>query len=96
MIAHRVEQSGARLNLNVSRGSVHVKSDLDVSRERRWLFFLCFCVRPEVVGNGSAGAGDAYTLQKLTPAWIVAIMIITRLGHCFSPALVILVKPLSA
>src|SRR6202008_1875821 len=47
-----------------------------------------FCFSPQMVGYRGARAGDTDALQKFAPAWIVIIPIFTRLGHCFSPAVV--------
>ena len=70
MIAQRVQESGAWLNLNVSRGAVDVENDLYISRECRWcrLLFLSFGFGPKVIGNSGAGAGDTDSLEKLASA----------------------------
>src|ERR1041385_5661683 len=83
MIAQRVEQRGARLDLNVSRLAVNIKRDPGVARERRRLFVLCIGFELEVVGDRSARAGDTYTFQKLAPSGVVFLVftIVTRLRH---------------
>src|SRR5690349_8489150 len=59
MIAQRVEQRRARLDLNIPRAAVNVERDPGVAGERR--SFLCLGFRPgKVVGNRGARAGDAY------------------------------------
>src|SRR6185369_17501478 len=98
MIAQCVEKSGAWLDLRLALLPVHVENYFDVAgerlRSRRVLFSFRF--GPQVIGNRGARAGDTHALQKPAPAWVVRLLnftIVTRLGHCFSPEVVLLVKP---
>ena len=97
MVAQCVEQRGAGLNLRFSLLAVDVENDFYVSAEIRRLVFGFFglCFNPQVIGDRGACSGDTDPFQKLTPARIVVITIITRLGHCNSPVVVLLVKPFS-
>jgi hypothetical protein len=74
MIAQRVEKSRAWLNLRLALLSVHVETTFTVPESVSGVpLSLQLQLRPQVVGDSGACAGDTDAFQKPAPAWIVRL-----------------------